>query len=167
MLCLLSSQIHFTALVVPLSLLCILCFFFFFLINSPHHQVCWALKGVTKREPTSIPHPGYSSCPGFTTLPPCACMMPPIPGPCWEFWNLVDIALVLLFLPFPGYTLRNFYFLVQAYLKPIAIPSSVISMCGHFSFLSSSADTLAHHPASCALKPQAFNSTFSTNLYAF
>lgn len=66
MLCLLSSQMHFTALVVPLSLLCILVLF---LISCPHHSECLVLKGVMKRKSISIPLPRYSSCLSFTPLP--------------------------------------------------------------------------------------------------
>lgn len=121
MLCSLSSQMHFTPLVVPLSLLCILCIFDYLssslivfgtersdgegvhLYSSPKVFILPELY-----HPSSLHFPDAAShraMLGFLTAG-CYCIR-------FRYSCL---------LPLPNSTLTNFCFLVKAYLKAIAIP---------------------------------------------
>lgn len=121
MMCSLHSQVHFTPLVVPVSLLCILCIFDYLCLS----QIVFGTEksdgeGVhlyTSPEVFILPefyHPSSLHFPdavshrvvlGFLTAG-CYCI-----GFCYS-----------CLLPLPDYTLTNFCFLVKAHLKAIAIP---------------------------------------------
>lgn len=133
MLCSLSSQMHFTPLVVPLSLLCILCIFDYLFSSQivfgtersdgeGVHLYCSPKVFILPElyHPSSLHFPdavSHRAVLGFLTAG-CYCI-----GFCYS-----------CLLPLPTCTLTNFCFLVKAYLKAVAIPCPVISMCGHSSF---------------------------------
>lgn len=168
MVCSLSSQMHFTPLVVPLSLLCILCIFDYLfssqivfgtersdgegvhLYSSPK---VFILPGLY--DPSSLYFPdavSHKAVPGFLTAG-CYCI-----GFCYSW-----------LLPSPNYTLTHFCFLVKAYLKAIAIPRPCDLNVWPLFFpsLKCSPHALPASPLpACALNPEAFNTTFFTNLYA-
>lgn len=166
MLCSLSSQMHFTPRVVPLSLLCILCIFDYLFSSQivfgtertdgeGVHLYC-SPKIFTLPEfyhPSSLHFPdavSHRDVLGFLTA---GCV-----GFCYSY-----------LLPLPNYTLTNSCFLVKAYLKAIAVPCPCDLNVWPLFFpeLKCSPRALPASPLpACALNPQAFMATFSTKLCA-
>lgn len=119
MLCSLSSQMHFTTLVLPLSLLCILCFFWLalFITESVWYWKEW-WRGSLSLFFTQGIHPAWALPSFLPSLPWCSQSQ----GHAGISGSWLLLYWILLFLPLPSYTLTNFCFLVKAYVKAIAIP---------------------------------------------
>lgn len=168
MMCSLSSQVRFTPLVVPLSVLCILCIFNY-LFSS---QIVFG----TERSDGEGVHL-YSSPKVFFLSElyhpsslhfPDAVSHRAVLGFLTAGWYCIRLCSSCL-LPLASCTLTNFCFLVKAYQKAIAIPCpcDLNVWLLFFPQLKCSPHALLTSPIpACALNTQAFNSTFSTNLYA-